>query len=258
MKDPVDVSEEGAEMYNVEKILKDKVVKGKRMFLTKWEGWPHSSNTWEPEENFPEDVLQEYLEEKANKGKKGRIKTAEVNSPEPKKRNEKKVQSLPSGISLEQGHCITADKIMDHEIHFRIEDSKGNAFWIPNGEAPSELVDNYYTQQKIVEQEPEPLSKPEPASKYEHKSEPNPKPKPKLKSKSKPKQKPKPDPEPEPEPKPKSKPKQKPKQEPEPEPEPDPEPKPKIRLKKKPRDFQLFEREKLEHERSCRCERRRS
>jgi hypothetical protein len=40
------------DVYQAEKILDMKNVKGKRHFLIKWHGWDKNSNTWEPEKNI--------------------------------------------------------------------------------------------------------------------------------------------------------------------------------------------------------------
>jgi len=62
-------SDEGDE-YVVENIVNKRVVKGKVQYFVKWEGFPDSDNTWEPEENLscPEKV-EEY--NRVNKDKSG-------------------------------------------------------------------------------------------------------------------------------------------------------------------------------------------
>jgi hypothetical protein len=44
----------------------EKIVDGpndKSEFLIKWEGYPEDQNTWELDENLPEDMVEEYLRE---------------------------------------------------------------------------------------------------------------------------------------------------------------------------------------------------
>lgn len=53
------------EMYDVERIVGDRVVKGKKQYFIKWLGYPDAENTWEDEHNiFCEDLKREYEENK--------------------------------------------------------------------------------------------------------------------------------------------------------------------------------------------------
>jgi len=45
-------SDDPDKIYTVERILKDKTVKGKKRYLVKWEGYDSSHNSWEPPESF--------------------------------------------------------------------------------------------------------------------------------------------------------------------------------------------------------------
>ncbi|KAK6089564.1 hypothetical protein P3W45_001446 [Vairimorpha bombi] len=48
-------------VYDVEKILKKRIRKGKPEYLIKWVGYPDSESTWEFEENiFAKDLIEEY------------------------------------------------------------------------------------------------------------------------------------------------------------------------------------------------------
>nr|QEP99640.1 polycomb group heterochromatin-associated protein HP1-like protein [Dugesia japonica] len=52
------------EIFYVEKILEMKYENGKRLFFLKWEGFPDSENTWEPEENLEcPELIKEFLKE---------------------------------------------------------------------------------------------------------------------------------------------------------------------------------------------------
>ena len=48
-------------LFQVEKIVDGP--NDKSQFLIKWEGYPDDQNTWEPLENLPEDMVEEYLNE---------------------------------------------------------------------------------------------------------------------------------------------------------------------------------------------------
>ncbi|KAL6122330.1 hypothetical protein NUSPORA_00631 [Nucleospora cyclopteri] len=57
-------------VYDVEKILKDRIVKGKKQYFIKWLGYPESECTWEYTSNiFCEDLKKDY-EEAKKKSKK--------------------------------------------------------------------------------------------------------------------------------------------------------------------------------------------
>ena len=45
-------SEEDSDIYTVELILKKRIVRGQTQYFVKWDGYPHSDNTWEPEEHI--------------------------------------------------------------------------------------------------------------------------------------------------------------------------------------------------------------
>lgn len=49
--------------WEVEKILSDKLKRGKRYYLVKWKGYPDHENTWEPEKHLSnaQDLLQDYI-----------------------------------------------------------------------------------------------------------------------------------------------------------------------------------------------------
>jgi len=59
----------GEEEYSVEKILEKRLRHGKVEYLIKWEGYPDSENTWEPQANLDcPDIIKAY--EDAQKSKK--------------------------------------------------------------------------------------------------------------------------------------------------------------------------------------------
>ena len=71
---PGPVDDDGTQ-YTVERILDHRVAKGrnaKRSFLVKWEGYPTSQATWEPERNVTEVSIDEYFERPLKKKVKPR------------------------------------------------------------------------------------------------------------------------------------------------------------------------------------------
>jgi len=70
---------EPEEEYTVEKILDKRIRGGKTEYLIKWEGYPDSENTWEPDDNLDcPDLINAFEEKtKAKKEEKKRKKEAE-------------------------------------------------------------------------------------------------------------------------------------------------------------------------------------
>lgn len=65
-------SDDDERRYNVEKIINDKVMRGKRHFRIKWEGFNSKHNSWEPEENIPNALIQEYFRVKSERRRQRR------------------------------------------------------------------------------------------------------------------------------------------------------------------------------------------
>ena len=49
-------------VYQVEKILKRKIIQGKAKYLTKWKGYSDEHNSWEPKESFFNTELIDFFE----------------------------------------------------------------------------------------------------------------------------------------------------------------------------------------------------
>ena len=54
-------------VYQVEKILKRKIIQGKAKYLTKWKGYSDEHNSWEPKESFFNTELIDFFEKKCIK-----------------------------------------------------------------------------------------------------------------------------------------------------------------------------------------------
>jgi hypothetical protein len=66
---------EAEPLYNVDKIVGHKMIKGVRYYRIKWEGYPSSANTWEPIDVLEGclDLVEEYHRKgKCRKAKKRR------------------------------------------------------------------------------------------------------------------------------------------------------------------------------------------
>ena len=46
--------------YEVEEIIKHKTCQGKNSYLIKWVGYASKHNTWEPEDNLNEELVEDY------------------------------------------------------------------------------------------------------------------------------------------------------------------------------------------------------
>lgn len=65
-------SDDDERRYNVEKIINDKIMRGKRYFRIKWENFSSKDNSWEPEENIPNALIQEYFRVKSERRRQRR------------------------------------------------------------------------------------------------------------------------------------------------------------------------------------------
>merc|ERR1712126_654122 len=80
-------SDEEEEEYSVEKILDKRTKGGKVEYLIKWEGYPDSENTWEPQDNLdcPDIISAFEAKNKAKKEEKRKKKEADTPSSKKKK-----------------------------------------------------------------------------------------------------------------------------------------------------------------------------
>ena len=52
-------------MYRVERILKSKVVRGRTLYLVRWEGYGEEDDSWEDEANINEAALRDFEDRQA-------------------------------------------------------------------------------------------------------------------------------------------------------------------------------------------------
>ena len=57
---PASILKKKPTTYMIDKLLKKKVVKGKKIYLVKWKGWDDSHNTYEPEGNINKKVILDF------------------------------------------------------------------------------------------------------------------------------------------------------------------------------------------------------
>lgn len=63
--------EESEDVYDVERIVDDRIYKGEKQYLIKWVGYSESDNTWELKSNlFCTEMLEEYEKNKRDNAKK--------------------------------------------------------------------------------------------------------------------------------------------------------------------------------------------
>lgn len=91
---------EGEEEFTVEKILDKRVRASKVEYLIKWEGYPDTENTWEPQENLDcPDIISAYEEKSAKKKEeKKRKKEAESSGGKKKQKVVEEEDNKPRGF----------------------------------------------------------------------------------------------------------------------------------------------------------------
>ncbi|XP_076248447.1 uncharacterized protein LOC143188205 isoform X2 [Calliopsis andreniformis] len=102
------------EEYEVQKIVGQRTIKGRRQFLVRWKGYDEDSDTWEHEKdlNCPqliEDFLAEDAENEEDKSKKPE------NSPKPKNAKSPKVIKKPKKIKSTPKKQTAGDEEMEAE-----------------------------------------------------------------------------------------------------------------------------------------------
>lgn len=78
--------------YEVEKLIKSRVIKGKTEYLVRWKGFSPRSDTWEPAKNLSCDDLIEKLSDAPPSPKKKKTVAKPKKSPKKKKVVAKKVK----------------------------------------------------------------------------------------------------------------------------------------------------------------------
>jgi len=79
--------EEEEEEYSVEKILDKRTKGGKVEYLIKWEGYPDSENTWEPQDNLDcPEIISAFEAKKSAKKEEPKKRKKEAEAPAPTKK----------------------------------------------------------------------------------------------------------------------------------------------------------------------------
>jgi len=94
--------EEEEEEYSVEKILDKRTKSGKVEYLIKWEGYPDSENTWEPQDNLDcPDIISAFESKRGKKEEPPKKRKKEAEAPaaaKKKKAVEEDDDSRPRGF----------------------------------------------------------------------------------------------------------------------------------------------------------------
>ena len=112
------------EEYEVEKILRHRIINGKFLFEIKWKGYPISENSWVPEKELNCDkLLKEYMEKISLRASNTRSETKPQPQPVKILSMEKTAQSIVYKVVLDndQETTITSDKIRKLNPELAIE-----------------------------------------------------------------------------------------------------------------------------------------
>lgn len=99
------------DVYDVERILDDRMYKGRKQYLIKWMGYPDSESTWEFKSNlFCEELLQEY-----EKNKRLQIKGSDKMASKSVPVNAEKETTVPRGKRSHEGVIRPQERIVSVE-----------------------------------------------------------------------------------------------------------------------------------------------
>ena len=104
-KDCLAYDDEGNELWDVENIVDQRLRNGRKEYLVKWRGWAHKYNTWEPEENFLEDMdsIIDFLRRNQSDSKNlSKTIQKQEKSSEPTKRKRKTKDNSDTKIILQR------------------------------------------------------------------------------------------------------------------------------------------------------------
>ncbi|XP_051038408.1 chromobox protein homolog 1-like [Phodopus roborovskii] len=137
---------EEEEEYVVEKVLDQRVVKGKVEYLLKWKGFSDEDNTWEPEENLGcPDLIAEFLQsqktahktDKSEGGKRKADSDSDDKGEESKRKKKKEESEKPRGFvrGLEPGQIIGATDFSEELMFLMKWENSDEADLVPAKEA---------------------------------------------------------------------------------------------------------------------------
>mmetsp|Transcript_7037 Transcript_7037/g.7728 ORF Transcript_7037/g.7728 Transcript_7037/m.7728 type:complete len:210 (-) Transcript_7037:30-659(-) len=105
------------EVWEVEKIINMKHIKGKVHYEVKWKGWPHSSNTWEPREHVKgcKEALEKFHKQNLKKysgGKRKYHKKCTIQNKRLKKSSMRKILQTQEKIHVGFKHGDKVEEIV--------------------------------------------------------------------------------------------------------------------------------------------------
>ncbi|XP_017754388.1 PREDICTED: chromo domain-containing protein cec-4-like [Eufriesea mexicana] len=117
--------------YEVERIVSQRTIKGRRQFLVRWKGYDEDSDTWEQEKDLNcLELIEEFLAENAENEEDNKSKKLENSPKSPKNKItkiDKKSKKLKTNIKkqTENGKQITSDEeksvVKDDQKEFEVE-----------------------------------------------------------------------------------------------------------------------------------------
>lgn len=111
-------NESNDEYYLIEKILKSRIVNGRKEFRIKWLGYTNDWNTWEPEENVRTEIIESSDDETMNSQAQlqSSIKRKSVRK---RKHLEKESKSIVNSTTTNNSNSSSSSKtpiILNHKI----------------------------------------------------------------------------------------------------------------------------------------------